>query len=63
MVWSLAKMNEKSLGLVLFTKSENYASAKDLPKNAQILKTLSGTEMRYSWKKAEVKNTINIPVV
>jgi hypothetical protein len=34
-----------------------------MPRKAQVLKTLRGTEMRYSWKKAEVKKTTSMAEV
>ena len=34
-----------------------------MPKKPQTLKSLSGIDIKYSWKKAEVANTIRVAVV
>ena len=34
-----------------------------IPRKPQTLNSLRGTEMRYSWKKAEVRNTMRVAVV
>ena len=34
-----------------------------IPRKPQTLNSLRGTEMRYSWKKAEVRNTMRVAEV
>ena len=34
-----------------------------IPRKPHTLNSLRGTEMRYSWKKAEVRNTMSVAVV
>ena len=41
----------------------NRGAWTNIPTNPQTLKSLRGTEMRYSWKKAEVANTMRVAVV
>ena len=41
----------------------NRGAWTNIPTNPQTLNNLRGTEIRYSWKKAEVANTMRVAVV
>ena len=55
-----------NLGPSLFstnTETGKSGAWTSMPRKPQTLKSLSGIDIRYSWKKAEVANTTSVAVV